>query len=58
MKDESKKKLVIADEIKGAKMPKELDNIIYYSDERLNLLAYTVVLWGTVQHLFREKDSY
>ena len=38
-------------------MPKEWENVIYYNDEGIKLLAYnkmTVVLWGAFQHLISE----
>ena len=62
IKDEDKKSNLgfIADDIKDAKMPKEWDNIIYYNDEGIKLLAYnkmTVVLWGCVQELQKEITS-
>ena len=62
IKDEDKKSNIgfIADDIKDAKMPKEWDNIIYYNDEGIKLLAYnkmTVVLWGCVQELQKEITS-
>ena len=62
IKDEDKKSNLgfIADDIKDAKMPKEWDNIIYYNDEGIKLLAYnkmTVVLWGCVQELQKEIAS-
>ena len=61
-KDEDKKSNLgfIADDIKDAKMPSEWDNIIYYNDEGIKLLAYnkmTVVLWGCVQQVINEKDE-
>ena len=57
--DEDKKSNLgfIADDIEDAKMPKDWDNIIYYNDEGLKLLAYkkmTVVLWVCVQQLQKE----
>ena len=59
IKDEEKKSNIgfIADDIKDAKMPKEWDNIIYYNDEGVKLLAYNkmaVVLWGCVQEMQKE----
>ena len=50
----------IADDIKDAKMPKEWDNIIYYNDDGMKLLAYNktaVVLWGCVQELMKEVED-
>ena len=41
-------------------MPKEWDNIIYYNEEGIKLLAYnkmSVVLWGCVQQVINEKDE-
>ena len=60
--DESKKSNIgfIADDIKDAKMPKEWDNIIYYNDDGMKLLAYnktSVVLWGCVQELMKEVED-
>ena len=60
--DEDKKSHIgfIADDIKDAKMPKEWDNIIYYNDDGMKLLAYNktaVVLWGAVQQIIQEKDE-
>ena len=57
--DENKKSHIgfVADDIKDAKMPKEWDNIIYYNDDGMKLLAYNkmaVVLWGCVQELQKE----
>ena len=57
--DEDKRSHIgfIADDIKDAKMPKEWDNIIYYNDDGVKLLAYNktaVVLWGAVQEMQRE----
>ena len=50
----------IADDIKDAKMPSEWDNIVYYNDDGMKLLAYNktaVVLWGCVQQIIQEKDE-
>ena len=60
--DEDKKSHIgfIADDIKDAKMPSEWDNIVYYNDDGMKLLAYNktaVVLWGAVQCLISEKDE-
>ena len=60
--DESKRSNLgmIADDIKDAKTPPEWDNIIYYNDDGIKLLAYnklTVVLWGCVQELQKEITS-
>ena len=60
--DESKKSNIgfVADDIKDAKMPKEWDNIIYYNDDGMKLLAYnktSVVLWGCVQELMKEVED-
>ena len=41
-------------------MPSEWDNIIYYNEEGVKLLAYnkmSVVLWGCVQQVINEKDE-
>ena len=58
IKDDKKSNLgFIADDIKDAKMPKEMDNIIYYNEEGIKLLAYnkmSVVLWGCVQEMQKE----
>ena len=59
IKDEDKKSHIgfVADDIKDAKMPKEWDNIIYYNDDGMKLLAYNkmaVVLWGCVQEMQKE----
>ena len=38
----------VADDIEDAKMPNEWDNIIYYNDDGMKLLAYdkmSVVVW-------------
>ena len=42
IKDEDKKSNLgfIADDIEDAKMPKEWENVIYYNDEGIKLLAY------------------
>ena len=63
IKDEDKKSNLgfIADDIKDAKMPSEWDNIIYYNEEGVKLLAYnkmSVVLWGCVQQVINEKDEF
>ena len=60
--DESKKSNIgfVADDLKDAKIPKEWDNMVYYNDDRMKLLAYNkaaVVLWGAVRHLVSEKDE-
>ena len=60
--DESKKSNIgfVADDLKDAKKPKEWDNMVYYNDDRMKLLAYNkaaVVLWGAVRHLVSEKDE-
>ena len=60
--DESKKSHIgfVADDLKDAKMPKEWDNIIYYNDDGMKLLAYNksaVVLWGCVQELMKEVED-
>ena len=57
--DEGKKSHIgfVADDIKDAKMPNEWDNIIYYNDDGMKLLAYdkiSVVLWGCVQEMMKE----
>ena len=62
IKDEDKKSNLgfIADDIKNANMPSEWDNIIYYNEEGVKLLAYnkmSVVLWGCVQQVINEKDE-
>ena len=62
IKDEDKKSDLgfIADDIKDAKMPSEWDNIVYYNEEGVKLLAYnkmSVVLWGCVQQVINEKDE-
>ena len=61
-KDEDKKSNLgfIADDVKNAKLPPEWDNIIFYNDDGMKLLAYnkmTVILWGALQHLISEKDE-
>ena len=41
-------------------MPKEWDNIVYYNDDGMKLLAYNktaVILWWAVQHLISQKDE-
>ena len=60
--DEDKKSHIgfVADDLKDAKMPKEWDNIIYYNDDGMKLLAYNktaVVLWGAVQQLMNEVED-
>ena len=60
--DENKKSNLgfIADDIKDAKMLKIWDNIIYYNDDGMKLLAYSktaVVLWGCVQELMSEVEK-
>ena len=60
--DEDKKSHIgfVADDIKDAKMPPEWDNIIYYNDDGMKLLAYnktSVVLWGCVQELMKEVED-
>ena len=60
--DEDKKSHIgfIADDIKDAKMPKEWDNIVYYNDDGMKLLAYNktaVVLWGCVQQLQKQVED-
>ena len=62
IKDEDKKSNLgfIADDIKDAKIPKEWDNIIYYNEEGVKLLAdnkMSVVLWGCVQELMKEVED-
>ena len=62
VKDEEKKSNLgyIADDVKNAKLPPEWDNIIFYNDDGMKLLAYnkmTVILWGALQHLISEKDE-
>ena len=59
IKDEDKKSHIgfVADDIKDAKMPPKWDNIIYYNDDGMKLLAYNkmaVVLWGCVQEMQKE----
>ena len=47
----------VADDIRDAKMPNEWDNITYYNDDGMKLLAYnkmSVVLWGCVQEMMKE----
>ena len=51
---------MIADDLKDAKMPPEWDNIIFYNDDGMKLLAYnklTFVLWGAVKEIMTEKDE-
>ena len=60
--DEDKKSHIgfIADDIKDAKMPSEWDNIVYYNDDGMKLLAYNktaVVLWGCVQQLQKQVED-
>ena len=46
---------------KNAKMPKEWDNIVYYNDDGMKLLAYNktaVILWGQFSILLVRKMSY
>ena len=62
VKDEDKKSNLgfIADDVKNAKLPPEWENMIFYNDDGMKLLAYnkmTVILWGAVQHLISEKDE-
>ena len=62
IKDESKKSNLgmIGDDIRDAKLPPEWDNIIYYNEEGIKLLAYNklaVVLWGCMQEVIKEKDD-
>ena len=50
----------IADDVKDAKLPEEWDNIIFYNDGGMKLLAYnklTVVLWGCVKELMKEVED-
>ena len=60
--DEDKKSHIgfIADDIKDAKMPSAWDNIVYYNDDGMKLLAYNktaVVLWGCVQQLQKQVED-
>ena len=60
--DEDKKSHIgfVADDLKDAKLPPEWDNIIYYNDDGMKLLAYNktaVVLWGCVQELMKEVED-
>ena len=60
--DEEKKSNLgfIADDVKDAKLPEEWDNIIFYNDGGMKLLAYnklTVVLWGCVKELMKEIED-
>ena len=60
--DEEKKSNLgfIADDVKDAKLPEEWDNIIFYNDGGMKLLAYnklTVVLWGCVKELMKEVED-
>ena len=62
VKDEDKKSNLgfIADDVKNAKLPPEWDNIIFYNDDGMKLLAYnkmTVILWGAVQEMQKEITS-
>ena len=59
VKDEDKKSNLgfIADDVKNAKLPPEWDNIIFYNDDGMKLLAYhkmTVILWGALQEMQKE----
>ena len=61
-KDEDKKSNLgfIADDVKNAKLPPEWDNIIFYNDDDMKLLAYnkmTVILWGAAQEMQKEITS-
>ena len=61
-KDEDKKSNLgmIADDVKDAKLPPEWDNIIFYNDDGMKLLAYnklTVILWGAVKQIMTDKDE-
>ena len=60
--DEDKKSNLgfIADDVKNAKLPPEWDNIIFYNDDGMKLLAYnkmTVILRGAVQEMQKEITS-
>ena len=60
--DEDKKSHIgfVAADRKDAKMPKEWDNIIYYNDDGMKLLAdnkMAVVLWGCVQEIIKEVEN-
>ena len=60
--DEEKKSNLgfIADDVKDAKLPEEWDNIIFYNDGGMKLLAYnklTVVLSGCVKELMKEVED-
>ena len=62
IKDEDKKSNLgmIADDVKDAKLPEEWDNIIFYNDDGMKLLAYnklTVILWGATKQIMTEKDE-
>ena len=62
VKDEDKKSNLgfIADDVKNAKLPPEWDNVIFYNDDGMKLLAYnkmTVILWGAVQEMQKEITS-
>ena len=60
--DENKRSDIgfIADDFKDIKMPKEWDNVVFENEKNLKLLAYnktSVILWGAVRELIREKDE-
>ena len=62
VKDKDKKSNLgfIADDVKNAKLPPEWDNVIFYNDDGMKLLAYnkmTVILWGAVQEMQKEITS-
>ena len=62
IKDEDKKSNLgfKADDIKDAKTPKEWDNIIYYNDDGIKLIAYSkmaAVLWAQFTKCKREITS-
>ena len=62
VKDEDKKSNLgfIADDVKNAKLPPEWDNVIFYNDDGMKLLAYnkmTVILWGALQEMQKEITS-
>ena len=62
VKDEDKKSNLgfIADDVKNAKLPPEWNNVIFYNDDGMKLLAYnkmTVILWGAVQEMQKEITS-
>ena len=52
---------MIADDLKDAKLPPEWDNIVFYSDDGMKLLAYnklTVIYCGAQQNkLFTRKTN-